>query len=121
MRADFAAYEPELGAFGFDLVRKHHSAYEHAELLVNLLDDASASTASDDVLETVARLVRLEARSAIRVYRLEAEIGQMWEEVQAARDRADVAEAQVRVIEESRSWRFAAPLRRLAARIRRRG
>ena len=52
---------------------------------------------------------------------LEAEIGQMWEEVQAARDRADVAEAKVRVIEGSRSWRFAAPLRRLAARLRRRG
>ena len=63
MRADFASYGPELGAFGFDLVRKHHSAYDHAELLVKLLDDASVSTASDDVLETVARLVRLEARS----------------------------------------------------------
>ncbi len=121
MRADFSAYGPELGAFGFDLVRKHHSAHEHAELLVDLLDGASVSTASDDVLETVARLVRLEARSAIRTYRLEAEIGQMWEEVQAARDRADVAEAKVRVIEESRSWRFAAPLRRLAASVRRRG
>jgi hypothetical protein len=120
MRADFAAYSPELGAFGFDLVRKHHSANDHGESIVRLLDDASVSAASDDVLETLARLVRLEARASIRVDSLEAEIAQMWEEVQAARDRADAAEGQIRMIEGSRSWRFAEPLRRSAAFLRRR-
>lgn len=120
MRADFAAYSAELGAFGFDLVRKHHSANDHGESIVRLLEDAGISAASDDVIETLARLVRLEARASIRVDSLEAEIAQMWEEVQAARDRADAAEGQVRAIEGSRSWRFAAPLRRSAAFLRRR-
>ncbi len=118
LRADFAAYRPELGAVGFDLVRRHHSANDHAERLVDLLGGASAP-ASEDSLETLAQLVRLEARAAIRVDRLETENGLMWEEAQAQRARADAAEEWRDAVLRSRSWRLAAPLRRTAAFLRR--
>jgi hypothetical protein len=119
LRADFACYRPELGAFAFDLVRMHHSATDHAEALVDLLGGATAP-ASEDALETLALLVRLESRAAIRVDGLEFENGRMWEELQELRARAGAAEEQADVVLQSRSWRFAAPLRRAAAYLRRR-
>lgn len=132
LRADFATYSPELGTFGFDLVRMHHSATKHAEQLVGLLGAASAP-ATDDAFETLARFVRLEFRAAIRVDQLEAESRSVWEELEAARAReasaveAGTAERALRLAAEkrlqtvlgSRSWRAAAPLRRAAARLRR--
>ena len=63
LRADFAAYRPELGSFGFDLVRQHHSATKHAEALVRLLERAEAPAASG-AQETLALMVRAEARAA---------------------------------------------------------
>ncbi len=133
LQADFAAYRPELGTFGFDLVRMHHSATKHAEELVDLLDRASAPI-SEDALETLSRLVRLESRAAIRIDRLEAENGHMREELEAMRahgaaaERALSAERARRIEGEeklgtvlrSRSWRLAAPLRRVGAILRRR-
>ncbi len=38
LREDLAAYRPELGPLGADLVRIHHSAQVHAEALVGLLE-----------------------------------------------------------------------------------
>jgi hypothetical protein len=116
LRADFSSYRPELGAFGFDLVRMHHSAGEHAERLVDLLGDGSAP-APEELLETLARLVRLEARAAVRVDRLETENGRMREEL---REQAEAAERRLNAVLRSRSWRLAAPLRNAAARLRRR-
>jgi hypothetical protein len=132
LRADFAAYRPELGTFGFDLVRMHHSATKHAEALVGLFDEASAP-ASEDALETLSRLVRLERRAAIRVDRLEAENGQMRDELEQMRARSVAAEEaasaeRARRVEgerlldtvlRSRSWRLAAPMRRAATYLRR--
>jgi hypothetical protein len=135
LRHDLAAYRSELGVFGFDLVRMHHSAAKHAEGLVDLLERASAPT-SADALETLARLVRLECRAAIRVDRLEAENGHMRDGLEEMRARSIAAEAalstaesaasaeRVRRIEgeelldavmRSRSWRLGAPMRRAAA------
>jgi len=129
LRADFARYRPELGAVGFDLIRTHHSATEHAEALVELLGGASAPT-SEDVLETLSRLVRAECRAAIRADRLEAETRRLLEEreaqraradaAEAQRARADAAEAQLDTLLRSRSWRLAAPLRRARALLSRR-
>jgi hypothetical protein len=133
LRADLAGYRPEFGAFGFDLVRMHHSATKHAETLVDLLGGASAP-APEDALETLARLVRLESRAAIRVDGLEFENRHIWEEREALRARAEAAEEvaatelarriegeeRLDTVLQSRSWRLAAPLRRAAAYLRRR-
>ncbi|HEX6229156.1 MAG TPA: hypothetical protein VFZ41_06800 [Solirubrobacterales bacterium] len=129
LRADFAGYRPELGALGFDLVRTHHSATEHAEALVEVLGGASAP-ASEDVLETLALLVRAEYRAAVRAEGLEYETRRLLKEreaqraradaAEAQRARADAAEAQLDTLLRSRSWRLAAPLRRARALLSRR-
>jgi hypothetical protein len=132
LRSDFAAYRPELATFGFDLVRMHHSATKHAEQLVKALRGAGPPSAVAAELETLARLVRLEYRAAIRVDRLEADNRGMAEGLDAMRDRAvtaekiAVAERSLRLAAEerlgtvlgSRSWRWLAPLRRLGSRLR---
>jgi hypothetical protein len=71
LRTDFAAYSPEVGTLGLDIVRSNHSAISHAEKLAGLLGGADAP-GPEDGFETLARLVRLEARAAIRVDSLEA-------------------------------------------------
>jgi hypothetical protein len=119
LRADFTDYRPELGSFGFDLVRVHHSATDHAESLVELLSGAGAPS-SDGAFEALARLVRLEARAAIRVDQLEAEEGRLREELEALATRTEAAEGLLSTVLNSRSWKLAAPLRSIAARLRRR-
>jgi hypothetical protein len=118
LRADFAAYRPELGTLGFDLIRLHHAASEHAEDLVGVLEGATPP-APEDAHEALARLVRLEARAAIRVDRLETENGRMREEIQALRERADAAEHALDAVVRSRSWKLAGPFRRISSRLRR--
>jgi FtsZ-binding cell division protein ZapB len=62
LREDLAAYRPELGPLGYDLVRQHHSASRHVEALVPLLERAEPP-APDPVNETLSLLVRSEARA----------------------------------------------------------
>src|SRR5262249_27019683 len=119
LRADFAAYRPELGNLGHELVRLHHSATTHAEELVGLLGDGEPP-ARDDAFETLARLVRLEARASIRIDAPEAENRRMGEGLGALVGERDAARAQLNLIMRSRSWRLAEPFRRIAALLRRR-
>jgi hypothetical protein len=138
LRADFAAYRPELGPIGYDLVRSHHSAAKHAEALVRLLEaggppDPEVTHTSETALEALALLVRAEARASNRAGQLEAECRLKAEELQAVREGAAaehelaVAEREKRLAAEreaeavigSRTWRLTAPLRRAA--VRRRG
>jgi hypothetical protein len=138
LRADFAAYRPELGPIGYDLVRSHHSAAKHAEALVRLLEaggppDPELTPTSETALEALALLVRAEARASNRAGQLEAECRLKAEELQAVREGAAaehelaVAEREKRLAAEreaeavigSRTWRLTAPLRRAA--VRRRG
>jgi hypothetical protein len=118
LRADLAEYRPELGTLGHELVRLKHSATTHAEELVGLLGEAEPP-APDDTLETLARLVRLEARAAIRVEGMEAENRRMGEDLGAVVGERDAARAQLDLILSSRSWRLASPFRRGAAIFRR--
>ena len=134
LRADLAAYRPELGTLGFDLVRMHHSAAKHAEALVGLLDGARVS-APAGALESLALLVRAETRATIRAGGLEYENKRMWERLERERAAAaTAAQARVSAVENtlavreqtlhtvlsSRSWRLLAPLRWLGSRLRRR-
>ena len=65
LRADLAAYRPEFGPLGFDLVRKHHSATRHADALVRLLEgEGSAVPVPDPLHETLGILVRAQGRVA---------------------------------------------------------
>ncbi|HEX5608849.1 MAG TPA: hypothetical protein VFX45_02015 [Solirubrobacterales bacterium] len=92
LRADFAAYRPELGTFAFDLARVHHSSAKHAEALLGLFDQAGAP-ADGEAIETLARLVRLEFRAAVWAGGLEVENRRLREELEEARERADAAES----------------------------
>jgi len=148
LRADLAAYRPELGMLAFDLVRGSHSSAKHTETLVGLLEGAGAPVASDRH-ETISLLARAEARAAARADGAEYETRRVLRAHDWQRDRADAAEAArdaeraereeelARLEEErarrqvaeaklaevlgSRSWRLLAPLRRLGARLRRSG
>lgn len=103
LREDFAAYRPELGPLGYDLVRQHHSASRHVEALVPLLERA-APPAPDPVNETLGLLVRSEARaedSAIKIgFQLRGKVEEARElqaeveglRAEAERLRAEVAE-----------------------------
>lgn len=131
LRADLAAYRPELGTLGYDLVRNNHSAAKHAEALVELLGRTTAPTRSDHY-ETISLLTRAEARAAARADGAENELLRVLRAHDAQADRADVAEAayaEERARREaaeatltevlgSRSWRALAPARRLVARLR---
>jgi hypothetical protein len=119
LRGDFADYRPELGAVGFDLVRKHHSATDHAEALTDLLGGAGVP-ASEDTLETLALLVRAEARAAARGDGLEYENRLVREQLEATRLRAETAEEALDTLQRSRSWKLTAPLRRARSYLQRR-
>lgn len=133
LRTDFAAYRPQLGTCGFDLVRMHHSAAKHTEALVGQLEGAAAP-ASGDALETLALLVRAEARATIRAGGLEFESRSLREQLDrahaagaasaAAAARGAAAEARLEEIEgvldtvlRSRSWRLTTPLRWAGSRL----
>lgn len=139
LRADLAAYRPELGMLAFDLVRANHSAARHTETLVELLEGAGAPAPSDRH-ETISLLARAEARAAARADGVEYENRRILREHDWQRDRAEAAEAareeeragreEERARREaaeatlaevlgSTSWRAFAPLRRLRARSRR--
>jgi hypothetical protein len=126
LRADFAAYRPEMGTLGFDLVRQHHSVAKHAETLVPLLEGAEAPTANGDS-ETLALLVRAEARAANRAGQFEFQLAQRAREAEelrsalaAEREAREAAERGLEAVERSSSWRLTAPLRRLGSRLRHR-
>jgi hypothetical protein len=118
LRADFAAYDPELGAFGFDLVRMHHSAAKHSEDLVDLLDRAGAP-GPGEAMETLGRLVRLEFRAVVRTGQLEFENWRMREERDVERARRIESEEQMKTMMGSRSWKLTAAMRRAGASLRR--
>ncbi len=119
LRAELADYNPELGMLGLDLVRANHSAVTHTEGLAGLLTEASAPE-PEDTFETLARLVRLEARATIRADSLEAENRRMHADLGGVLEDRDGTRAQLDAILRSRSWRLLAPLRRAASRVRRR-
>ncbi|HZO07600.1 MAG TPA: hypothetical protein VFB52_14520, partial [Solirubrobacterales bacterium] len=119
LRADLAAYSPELGEFGWDLVRLHHSAAKHAERLVDVMEAASAPRPEAAASE-LARLVRLRSRAEIRVDGLETENKRMREALEAQHQRAEALEAQLGTVLRSRSWRLLELPRRLAAKLRER-
>lgn len=139
LRADLAAYRPELGILGFDLVRGSHSAARHTEILVELLEGAGAPAPSDRH-ETISLLARAEARAAARADGVEYESRRILREHDWQRDRAEAAEvardaeragreeertrreaaeATLAEVLGSTSWRALAPLRRLRAGLRR--
>jgi hypothetical protein len=126
LRADLAEYRPELGTLGCDLVRINHSATRHSDQLVGLLSEADPP-AGEETSEALARLVRLEARAAIRLDSMETENQLMREDlanVAGERDglrlERDGLRAQLDSVTHSLSWRLTTPLRRAASLFRRR-
>jgi hypothetical protein len=126
LRDDLAAYSSELATLGFDMVRHNHSAVTHTNRLVELLTEATPP-ASGDTLETLGRLVRMEARAVIRIDSAETENKRMREELAVVHGerndllgQRDDLRAQLDGVVKSFSWRLMAPLRRAASLLRRR-
>jgi hypothetical protein len=138
LREDFAAYTPELGTLGHDIVRNHHSAAVHVEELVRLLDRTEAPS-PDPVHESLGVLVRAEARQADNANRIEHQLRLKAGDLEALRlqhenveaelertasllgperERRIELEAQIAEMVGSSSWRLTAPLRRLTERLR---
>jgi Glycosyltransferase Family 4 len=148
LRADFAAYRPELGTLGYDIVRDKHSAARHTEDLVALLERAEALVA-DPAHETLGILVRGQARAADEANQFEFQLRVRAEEVEHLRRRiaelaplepalaaaeAELAAASTHLENErarrqeleaqlastlgSLSWRLTAPLRMLTRLLR---
>jgi hypothetical protein len=117
LRADLGEYRPELGPLGSDLVVDHHSANDHAETLLDLLGDEQAPAPPGD-LDAVAMLVRAEARAASKARAWELEFHRLLTDREAQRSRAEDAEASLKGVLGSRSWRLTALLRRTRARWR---
>ncbi len=118
LRADFTAYRPELGAICFDLVRLHHSATEHAEALLGLLEEGTAPR-PEDSLETLALMVRAEARATASTIGIETELLRVRDDREAERDRAADLQRRLDEVLGSRSWWLTAPLRRAGDLLRR--
>ena len=136
LREDFAAYRPELGTLGYDIVRDYHSAVRHTEALVQLLERAAAP-APVPVNETLGILVRSQARAAddankfeyqLRVRDEEAEhlrgriaelaplepaLAEARSNLEGERERRVELEAQLQEAFGSVSWRITAPVRTL--------
>jgi hypothetical protein len=119
LRADLAAYDPELGMLGLDIVRSNHSAVSHSEALADLLGGASPA-APEDTFEALARLVRMEARAVIRADSLETEYKRIREQLGSALGERDDLRAQLDGVVNSLSWRSTAALRRAASYLRKR-
>ncbi|MFT3863861.1 MAG: hypothetical protein QM729_06280 [Solirubrobacterales bacterium] len=131
LREDLAAYRPELGEFGFELVRRHHSREKHVEALGRILGEGTAPSRQDSA-ETISLLVRSEKRSAglaesariahdallSHVRDLGAKLVVAGDRTTAERARREAAEAKLAEVLGSTSWRLTAPLRRLTARLR---
>ncbi|HET7591311.1 MAG TPA: hypothetical protein VFK14_14155 [Solirubrobacterales bacterium] len=141
LRADFAAYRPELGTLGYDLVRAHHSAGPHTEALVELLERTPVP-AADPVQATLGTLVRAQVRAADDAARLEYQLrvrggeaerlrvkiagleplepalAAANEHLEFERKRRAELEAQLQAAFDSISWRLTAPLRAFTRRLR---
>jgi hypothetical protein len=141
LREDFAAYRPEFGTLGYDIVRDHHSAARHTEALVELLERAEAP-AADAANETMGVLVRSQARAAddanqfeyqLRVRAEEAEhlrgriaelaplepaLAEAQANLEAEQERRVELEGQLQELFSSISWRLTVPLRTLMRRLR---
>jgi hypothetical protein len=117
MREDFAAYTPEMGTLGFDLVRNHHKVSEHALALLDLLETAQPPAAKGP-LEELSLLVRAETRAAARTAQFEVQLGQAVAEAKALREvivgerkAREPIERELETLKGSSSWRLTAPLR----------
>jgi hypothetical protein len=131
LRADWAAYRPELGTLGVDMVRVH-SAARHAETIVELLE-AGGSRRRQETAETMAVLARAETRAEEKAAALELRWRRTAAEYEALEGRvaavkaAEDAERAGRLAAEARledvfaswSWRLTRAPRWLGALLRR--
>jgi hypothetical protein len=101
--ADLAAYSPELGLQGREIVIRNHASHRHAQQLVAVFAKAGApARPRSDAIAELARLSRMQWRTESRAAQsgVEAEIALRHQrELETARDaaawRAEVAEAEL--------------------------
>ncbi|MGH2905615.1 MAG: hypothetical protein ACRDKI_02460 [Solirubrobacterales bacterium] len=114
LAAEFAEYDPSMGVANRDLVVEHHSAMRHAgelvEAIERVLDEPRVTPPNDNAFE-LARMARLKWRHEGTAVQLSEEIARLREELHAANTRMSA-------IEQSKRWRAATRLSRLAGRNR---
>lgn len=125
--ADIAAYRPELGRLGHDLVRTHHDARDHAAELVALLRRLSPepSPAERSALRALALLSEAQLRAEIARDHNQQEARQWFERAQTLNEQlvlktAEATEAakQLEAIRGTRRYRLAEALGRTAGLLR---
>lgn len=128
LAADLRGYEAAMGPVNHDLIIAHHRANVHAQQLVALLRAQKEPVPRPRApLREMARLVRLEWRARVDNQSLVHENAHLRGLLRESEEKAHAtaleatrrAEERVRrAYEDSRSWRWSAPLRALAAAIR---
>lgn len=130
MARELGGWTAQMGEIGRDLASAHHSAREHAVALVDLARGLTSSPPAEvSPTREFAHLVRLQWRSEHRadgglreLARLRARVGELEDEVEAARARAGEAEAGLAFLRATRrvrlAGRVAAPLDRLRKHVR---
>ena len=127
LAADLRRYEASMGPVNHDLIVAHHRANVHAQQLVALFHELGKPTPRPRApLQEMARLVRLEWRARGDSQSLideNAHLRGLLRESEEARATALEASRRAeegvrRVYENSRSWRWTAPLRAVAGAIR---
>lgn len=75
LRADLAAYDPDLGRLGRELVLRHHDARQHAHAVLDVLTGLGAGHGRPVTLETeVARQIQLRWSAEAELFGLRAEM-----------------------------------------------
>jgi len=107
VRRDLKAYDGQMGVVNLQLIRGHHSPFEHADQLSLLFKRAAgAQRPAIENGSELARLVRLQWHSDWLGSQLRREIEQADGRALAAEQRAQAAEARMREVSESARWRL---------------
>jgi GT2 family glycosyltransferase len=100
LRADLAAYDPEMGVVNRDIAVRAHGPRQHAQALVEILREAGAPAGEHPPLAELARLARvawdLERRAMGLSRRVEGEVAARREEVAAHRARTEALAVELR-------------------------
>ena len=121
LRADFAAYRPEMGQLNRQLVWSHHHAMDHADELVALFRRLAPTGPRPQLpLREMARLVRLQWQTEGRASTLAAESEALRAELDREREAGAAARREVAALKATRRYRLGSLLARPLELLRRR-
>ncbi|HEY1284888.1 MAG TPA: hypothetical protein VGF04_02265 [Solirubrobacterales bacterium] len=121
--ADLADYSPAMGSINRSIAVRHHEAGHHASQLVEALRELGSQAASSDGerrLQELARLVRVQWQTEVRVLSVELQLRQADAERVELEQELERARSDYEAVVAGRGHRFGQALGRLLAFFRRR-